>query len=357
MDPVGEFVDTVLKFKDVDKQNFAELGTKLGQGLINILKGMDEDESVAGGLIAKYGDAKFIDNLESVCGGLDTVNSCLEDFIDIKVEGDIIKKAQDAGTALISFFRYLDGGLETKDLISVYGNPDMVNQIYNMSLNINTALDVLDRFSDFEKYDFKSVLKSEKEFAEAVRFLLTIDFQSYEPKFGSSVNKVIQHLSNADKQMQKSMALTNKLRSSVSQAIDTIESKLAKGEKLRNEKFQTLVKNLDTVAKKLGEVQQGLMKIKNENFQWIANMNKQIEEMNNLQSQMSSQTFSFNNSGRGIQGDSRSEGNITFDGKTPIPVYLVNAPQSTGNEKIGLLIEVDGKSYRASASPSLLGIK
>ena len=357
MDPVGKFADTVLKFKDNDKQNFAELGTRLGQGLINILKGMDEDASVAGGLIAKYGDAKFIDNLESVCGGLDTVNSCLEDFIDIKVKEDIVKKAQDAGTALISLFRYLDGGLETSGLISVYGNPEMINKIYNMSLNINTALDVLDRFRDFEKYDFKSVLNSEKDFAEAVRFLMTIDFQSYEPKFGSSVNKVIQHLSNADKQMQKSMNFTNRMRDSVSKAIDTIESKLAKGEKLRNEKFQTLVKNLDAVANKLGEVQKGLMKLKNDNFQWIANMNKQIEEMNKLQSQMSSQSFSFNTSSGGSQGNAHSGGGITFDGKTPIPVYLVNAPQSNGNEKIGLLIEVDGKSYRASASPSLLGIK
>ena len=128
------------------------------------------------------------------------MNSCLEDFIDIKVKEDIVKKAQDAGTALISLFRYLDGGLETSGLISVYGNPEMINKIYNMSLNINTALDVLERFRDFEKYDFKSVLNSEKDFAEAVRFLMTIDFQSYEPKFGSSVNKVIQHLSNADKQ-------------------------------------------------------------------------------------------------------------------------------------------------------------
>lgn len=357
MEPASQFADTVLKFKDGDKQNFAELGTRLGQGLINILKGMDVDAAVPGGLIAKYGDAKFIDNLESLCGGLDTVNSCLEDFIDIKVEGDIIKKAQDTGTALISLFRYLDGGLEAKDLISVYGNPDIVNKIYNMSLNINTALDVLDRFSDFEKYDFKSVLKSEKEFAEAVRFLLTIDFQSYEPKFGSSVNKVIRHLSNADKQMQKSMTLTNKLKSSVSKAIDTIESKLAKGEKLRNEKFQTLIKNLDTIADKLGEVQQGLMKLNNDNFQWIANLNKQIEEMNNLQSQMSSQKFSFNTPFGGAHGKPISEGSIAFDGKTPIPVYLVNAPQSNGTEKIGLLIEVDGKSYRASASPSLLGIK
>ena len=357
MDPVGKFADTVLKFKDNDKQNFAELGTRLGQGLINILKGMDEDAAVAGGLIAKYGDAKFIDNLESVCGGLDTVNSCLEDFIDIKVKEDIVKKAQDAGTALISLFRYLDGGLETSGMISVYGNPDMINKIYNMSLNINTALDVLDRFRDFEKYDFKSVLNSEKGFAEAVRFLLTIDFQSYEPKFGSSVNKVIQHLSNADKQMKKSMNLTNRMRDSVSKAIDTIESKLAKGEKLRNEKFQTLVKNLDAVANKLGEVQKGLMKLKNDNFQWIVDMNKQIEEMNKLQSQMSSQSFSFNTSSGGSQGNAHSGGGITFDEKTPIPVYLVNAPQSHGNEKIGLLIEVDGKSYRASASPSLLGIK
>ena len=357
MDPVGKFADTVLKFKDNDKQNFAELGTRLGQGLINILKGMDEDAAVAGGLIAKYGDAKFIDNLESVCGGLDTVNSCLEDFIDIKVKEDIVKKAQDAGTALISLFRYLDGGLETSGLISVYGNPDMINKIYNMSLNINTALDVLDRFRDFEKYDFKSILNSEKGFAEAVRFLLTIDFQSYEPKFGSSVNKVIQHLSNADKQMKKSMNLTNRMRDSVSKAIDTIESKLAKGEKLRNEKFQTLVKNLDAVANKLGEVQKGLMKLKNDNFQWIVDMNKQIEEMNKLQSQISSQSFRFNTSSGGSQGNAHSGGGITFDEKTPIPVYLVNAPQSHGNEKIGLLIEVDGKSYRASASPSLLGIK
>ena len=200
-------------------------------------------------------------------------------------------------------------------------------------------------------------MNSEKDFAEAVRFLMTIDFQSYEPKFGSSVNKVIQHLSNADKQMQKSMNFTNRMRDSVSKAIDTIESKLAKGEKLRNEKFQTLVKNLDAVANKLGEVQKGLMKLKNDNFQWIANMNKQIEEMNKLQSQMSSQSFSFNTSGGGSQGNAHSGGGITFDGKTPIPVYLVNTPQSNGNEKIGLLIEVDGKSYRASASPSLLGIK
>ena len=186
---------------------------------------------------------------------------------------------------------------------------------------------------------------------------MTVDFQSYEPKFGSSVNKVIQHLSNADKQMQKSMNVTNRLRDSISQAIDTIESKLAKGEKLRNEKFQTLVKNLDAVATKLGEVQQGLMKLKNDNFQWIANMNKQIEEMNNLQSQISSQSLRFNTSSGGLQGNVQSGEGITFDGKTPIPVYLVNAPQNGGDEKIGLLIEVDGKSYRASASPSLLGIK
>ena len=357
MDPVGKFADTVLKFKDNGNQNFAEIGTRLGQGLINILKGMDEDASVAGGLIAKYGDAKFIDNLESVCGGLDTVNSCLEDFVDIDVKEDIVKKAQDAGTALISLFRYLDGGLETNGLIAVFGNPEMINKIYNMSLSINTALDVLDRFSDFEKYDFKAILNSEKDFAAAVRFLMTVDFQSYEPKFGSSVNKVIQHLSNADKQMQKSMNVTNRLRDSISQAIDTIESKLAKGEKLRNEKFQTLVKNLDAVATKLGEVQQGLMKLKNDNFQWIANMNKQIEEMNNLQSQISSQSLRFNTSSGGLQGNVQSGEGITFDGKTPIPVYLVNAPQNGGDEKIGLLIEVDGKSYRASASPSLLGRK
>ena len=359
MDPVSQFADTVLKFKDNGQQNFTELGTKLGQGLINILKGMDEDDTGTGGLIAKYGEANFINNLESVCGGLDTVNNCLEDFVDIEVKEDIVQKAQNAGTALISLFRYLDGGIEAngQSLISVYGNAEMINKIYNMSLNINTALDVLARFKDFENYDFTSILNSEKDFAEAVKFLLTIDFQSYEPQFGASVNKVIQHLSNADKQMQKSMALTERMRGSVSKAIDTIESKLAKGEKLRNEKFQTLIKNLDTVANKLGEVQQGLMKLKNDNFQWIANLNKQIEEMNNLQSQMSSQTIRWNNSGGGAQGNSISGGSIAFDGKTPIPVYLVNAPRSNGNEKIGLLIEVDGKSYRASASPSLLGIK
>lgn len=361
MDPVSDFVDTIIKFKDgTGKQNFGTLGSEIGSGLINILKSMDGDGMNKESLIKKYGAEDFNMNLEYVIGNVDSVMDAIEDFLDLKIESDLNSKTKNAGTAIINLLRYVDGGENSKEsMIAKYGSDKMTNDIYKLSLNFDSAINSIERFNDFGKFDFKEILNSEKSFAEALRFIMTIDFAKYEPVFGASVNKTITHLNSLDKKLEKSAKVVTNYKDAFAKAIDTIESKLSKNEKSRNEKFVKLTKNLEAVANKLQSVNKGLRELSNQNFSWADKLNRQLNNIVEAQTQQSSfSLFGGNNSNKqnsGNNSQNNKNNGFSWDGETPIPVYMVNAPQGQDNEKIGLLVEINGSTYKGKMSPSLLG--